>query len=74
MLAYDKKILQAQKEVKIVKKRLDVLIVEESISPTKKDMLIEQAEDELESAQKILEAEKSDEFEQLNKEVERSRA
>jgi prephenate dehydrogenase len=58
----------------MAKKRLDVLMVEELISPAKKDMLIEQAEDELESAQKILEAEKSDEFEQLNKEVERSRA
>jgi hypothetical protein len=74
MLAYDKKISQAQKEVKMAKKRLDVLMVEELISPAKKDMLIEQAEDELELAQKILEAEKLDEFEQLNKEVERLRA
>jgi hypothetical protein len=60
--------------VKIAKKRLDVLIVEELISPTKKDMLIKQAEDELKSAQKILEAEKLDKFKQLKKELERLRA
>ncbi|KAF2259155.1 hypothetical protein CC78DRAFT_83114 [Lojkania enalia] len=74
LIRYDEKILQAQKEVEMAQKRLDVLWVEESLSTAERNMLTEQAEEELESAQKRLEAEKSDELDQLSKESERETA
>ncbi|KAF2181220.1 hypothetical protein K469DRAFT_692103 [Zopfia rhizophila CBS 207.26] len=74
MVMYREKISQAQKEVEMAQKRLVVLRIEESFSAAQRDMLIMQAEEDLESAQKRLEAEKSDELEQLNKEAQRENA
>ncbi|KAF2188839.1 hypothetical protein K469DRAFT_684140 [Zopfia rhizophila CBS 207.26] len=63
MVSYDEKISQAQKEVDMAQKRLEVLRMEESLLAVEKDILITQAEEDLELAQKRLEAEKSDELE-----------
>ncbi|KAF2834207.1 hypothetical protein M501DRAFT_990484 [Patellaria atrata CBS 101060] len=71
MVRYREKISQAQKEVEIAQKRLEVLGVEELLSTTERNILTEQAEEDLKSAQKRLEAEKSDEIEQLRKEAQR---
>ncbi|KAF2186090.1 hypothetical protein K469DRAFT_153811 [Zopfia rhizophila CBS 207.26] len=70
MVRYGEKTSQAQKEVDIAQKRLEVLRMEESLSAAARDMLITQAEGDLESAQKRLEADKSDDLEQLSKEYE----
>ena len=51
-----------------------MLSVEESIYAAERDSLIMQAEENLESVQKSLEAEKLDELEQLIKEAERENA
>jgi hypothetical protein len=52
--------------VNITQKRLNVLRFEKSLSDVKKDYMITRAEEDLESAQKRLKAEKSDELEQLS--------
>ncbi|KAF2175814.1 hypothetical protein K469DRAFT_52912 [Zopfia rhizophila CBS 207.26] len=63
MVRYREKISQAQKEVEMAQKRLEVLRVEELLSTAERNILTKQAEQDLESAQKRLEAEKSDEME-----------
>jgi hypothetical protein len=74
IIAYDRKILHAQKEVEMAQKRLEVVRVEESISAAERNMWTKQAEDNLESAHKSLEAEQSEELAQLNRESLRSHA
>lgn len=71
---YNDKISHTQKEVDLAQKRLNVLNVEKSLSDIEKTIMITQAKKDLESAHRRLEFQKSGDFEQLNKEVERTRA
>jgi hypothetical protein len=66
---YDNRISQRRKEADLARKRLDVLREQAAFSAVAKEMLISQAEDDLQSAQRTLQAEILDEMEEMNKQV-----
>ncbi len=74
LIEYKEKILYAQKEVDMAQKRSEMLRMEEALSAVERDILIAKAAEDLGSAQKRLQAETSEELEQLNRELERRRA
>lgn len=71
---YDEKISHAQKQVDRVRKRLEILRVGDLVPTDERDSKMKRVEEDLESAQKSLEAEQSDDLDQLKKEYERRTA